>query len=61
MQENQKEEHGHGLVLIEPVIVHALRIMRAVECCFGHCIIVGLAGSGRKAIASFACFLSFGR
>ncbi|KAM3134228.1 hypothetical protein pb186bvf_013648 [Paramecium bursaria] len=47
------------LVLFMNAIQHIIKIQRVITTSFGHCLLVGVGGSGRKSLATLASFIAF--
>jgi len=47
------------LVLFNAAIEHVLNILRVITTTFGHCLLIGVGGSGRKSLATLASFIAF--
>lgn len=39
-------------------IQHVIRIVRIITTTFGHALLVGVGGSGRKSLATLSCFVA---
>lgn len=48
-----------NLVLFMNAIQHVLRIVRVITTTFGHALLVGVGGSGRKSLATLSSFIAF--
>ena len=48
-----------NLVLFTNAIEHILNIVRVISTSFGHCLLVGVGGSGRKSLATLASFIAY--
>jgi dynein heavy chain len=48
-----------NLVLFMSAIQHILKIVRVITTSYGHCMLVGVGGSGRKSLATLSCFIAF--
>ena len=46
------------LVLFMNAIQHVLRIVRIITTAFGHALLVGVGGSGRKSLATLSCYIA---
>jgi dynein heavy chain len=47
-----------NLVLFMNAIQHVIRIVRIITTTFGHALLVGVGGSGRKSLAILSCFVA---
>lgn len=47
-----------NLVLFMNAIQHVIRIVRIITTTFGHALLVGVGGSGRKSLATLSCFVA---
>lgn len=47
-----------NLVLFDAAIQHIIKIVRVLNTSFGHCLLVGVGGSGRKSLATLSSFIS---
>lgn len=47
-----------NLVLFMDAIQHVIKIVRVITTPFGHCLLVGVGGSGRKSLATLSSFIS---
>lgn len=47
-----------NLVLFDSAISHVVKIVRIMTTTFGHALLVGVGGSGRKSFATLATFIS---
>ena len=48
-----------NLVLFMNAIQHILKVVRIVTTTFGHALLVGVGGSGRKSLATLSSFIAF--
>lgn len=48
-----------NLVLFMTAIQHIIKIVRVITIPFGHCLLIGVGGSGRKSLATLASFIAF--
>lgn len=48
-----------NLVLFMNAIQHVLKVVRIVTTTFGHALLVGVGGSGRKSLATLSSFIAF--
>lgn len=48
-----------NLVLFMTAIQHIIKIVRVITISFGHCLLVGVGGSGRKSLATLSAFIAF--
>lgn len=46
------------LVLFTDAIEHVVKIHRVITTQFGHCLLVGVGGSGRKSVSELATFMA---
>lgn len=47
-----------NLVLFLNAIQHVIRIVRIITTSFGHALLVGVGGSGRKSLAILSTFIA---
>lgn len=47
-----------NLVLFMAAIQHVIKIVRVITTPFGHCLLVGVGGSGRKSLATLSSFIA---
>jgi len=47
-----------NLVLFGAAIEHIIKIVRVLNTSFGHCLLIGVGGSGRKSLATLGTFIS---
>lgn len=47
-----------NLVLFETAIIHIIKIVRIITTTFGHALLVGVGGSGRKSLATLSTFIA---
>lgn len=47
-----------NLVLFDAALQHIIKIVRILDTSFGHCLLVGVGGSGRKSLATLSGFIS---
>lgn len=47
-----------NLVLFDVAIQHIIKIVRVLQTSFGHCLLVGVGGSGRKSLATLSSFIA---
>ena len=47
-----------NLVLFMNALEHVIKIHRIITTAFGHALLVGVGGSGRKSMATLACHLA---
>jgi dynein heavy chain len=55
---NSPENTPMPLVLFQQAIEHVARILRVVRLPKGHCLLIGVGGSGRKSLARLATFIA---
>lgn len=48
-----------NLVLFMSAIEHLLKIVRIITTSFGHALLIGVGGSGRKSLATLSSFIAF--
>jgi dynein heavy chain, axonemal len=48
-----------NLVLFMSAIQHLLKVVRIITTSFGHALLVGVGGSGRKSLATLSSFIAF--
>ncbi|EAS04067.1 axonemal dynein heavy chain (macronuclear) [Tetrahymena thermophila SB210] len=48
-----------NLVLFMTAIQHIIKIVRVITTPFGHCLLIGVGGSGRKSLATLASFIAY--
>lgn len=48
-----------NLVLFMTAIQHVIKIVRVITTSFGHCLLVGVGGSGRKSLATLSVYIAF--
>ncbi len=48
-----------NLVLFDSAIEHIVKIVRVITTPFGHSLLVGVGGSGRKSLATLATWIAF--
>lgn len=46
------------LVLFMNALEHVVKVVRIITTTFGHALLVGVGGSGRKSLATLACYIS---
>lgn len=54
---NDENETRMNLVLFLDAIEHVCRIARVLRMPNGHCLLLGIGGSGRKSLTRLACSL----
>ncbi|CCW68744.1 unnamed protein product [Phytomonas sp. Hart1] len=54
---NEENENRMDLVLFLDAIEHVCRIFRVLCMPSGHCLLLGIGGSGRKSLTRLACYL----
>ena len=47
-----------NLVLFETAIIHIIKIVRIITTTFGHALLVGVGGSGRKSLATLSTYIA---
>ena len=47
-----------NLVLFMNAIQHVIKIVRVLTTTFGHALLVGVGGSGRKSLATLSSFIA---
>lgn len=48
-----------NLVLFLSALSHIVKIVRIITTSFGHALLVGVGGSGRKSLATLSAFIAF--
>lgn len=48
-----------NLVLFTAAIEHIIKIVRVITTTFGHALLVGVGGSGRKSLAQLSSFIAY--
>jgi dynein heavy chain len=48
-----------NLVLFTAAIEHVIKVVRVLQTSFGHLLLVGVGGSGRKSLARLGNFIAF--
>lgn len=48
-----------NLVLFMTAIEHVIKIVRIITTTFGHALLVGVGGSGRKSLAMLSTYIAF--
>lgn len=48
-----------NLVLFTAAIEHVIKIVRVITTTFGHALLVGVGGSGRKSLAQLSSFIAY--
>lgn len=48
-----------NLVLFMTAIQHIIKIVRVITTPLGHCLLVGVGGSGRKSLATLSAYIAF--
>jgi dynein heavy chain len=48
-----------NLVLFTTAIQHIIKIIRVITTTFGHSLLVGVGGSGRKSLSQLSSFIAF--
>ena len=48
-----------NLVLFMNAIQHVIKVVRVLTTTFGHSLLVGVGGSGRKSLAALSSFISW--
>ena len=48
-----------NLVLFMSAIEHVIKIVRVITTSFGHSLLIGVGGSGRKSLATLSAFVAF--
>lgn len=47
-----------NLVLFDAAIQHVIKVVRILNTAFGHCLLVGVGGSGRKSLSTLSSFIA---
>ena len=48
-----------NLVLFMIAITHVIKIVRVITNTFGHALLIGVGGSGRKSLATLATYIAY--
>ena len=48
-----------NLVLFTTAIEHIIKIVRVITATFGHALLVGVGGSGRKSLAQLSSYIAY--
>jgi len=48
-----------NLVLFDTAIQHLIKIVRVITTSYGHCLLVGVGGSGRTSLATLSTFIAY--
>ena len=46
------------LVLFMNALEHVVKIVRIITTTYGHALLVGVGGSGRKSLATLSCYIA---